>query len=99
MTSKDDWSIGGSGRAERSGNGLTEWNELGVDVTRSGGGHWRNGGRSSFSLWLEEGLSVDEEYLSRSLSLSFERLNRWKRAFMVERGVIRRERCTCVRAH
>lgn len=55
-----------------------------MDVTRSGG-QLRNGGSSSFSLWLEDGLSVDVEYLSRSLSLSlsFERLNRLKRAFIV----------------
>ncbi len=43
-------SMGGSGRADMSGNGFAEWNELGVEVTRWDGGHSRSGGSSSFFL-------------------------------------------------
>lgn len=81
-----DWSIGGRGRALRSGRGFDELKEFGVVVPRCAGGHSRSGGRSgSFSLLLRAGLSDDEvECLSLSLSLSLvsPRLKRLKRAFM-----------------
>ncbi len=50
-------SIGGKGRDVRSGSGLVDRNDVGVDVRRSGGGHAESGGKSgSFSLSL--GLSL-----------------------------------------
>lgn len=73
--------MGGSGRADMSGNGFAEWNELGVEVTRWDGGHSRSGGSSSFSLLPDAGMSVEEDNFS--LSLERPRLKRLKSAFMV----------------
>ena len=84
-----DWSIGGSGRGDISGNGFDDAKELGVDVAFEGGHSRRGGNSGTFSLVLS-GLSDDVEEclsfsLSRSLSLSLlsPRLRRLRKAFMV----------------
>ena len=71
--------MGGNGRAERSGRGLYEWTELGVDVARWGGQSGRGGSWGIFSLGSSFSLS--------SLSLpppARPRFKRVRKAFMGE---------------